>query len=264
MEVKNYHQATTLLDAYETLNKDSGNVIIGGGLWLKHVNPDVNTLIDLGLLGLNQITEEKDYIEVGAMVTLRDFETHPAIHQLASGMLYLGTNQIMGTGFRNMATIGGSIFGRYPFSDLITPLLALDTRLVFFMSGEMSLLEFLEKKGKVNDILVYIRIKKTAGKGYFKKVSNTQLAFSMLNVAVHYQNHQFKIVVGARPGIAQLAIEAMNHLNQANSINKEVINEAVELMAVHTKFGTNEEATEGYRRELAKVYMKRGIEEVLL
>jgi len=29
------------------------------------------------------------------------------------------------------------------------------------------------------------------------------------------------------------------------------------------KFSDNDEATEGYRRELAKVYMKRGIEEVL-
>ena len=263
MEIKNYHQATTLLDAYETLNKDPKNVIIGGGLWLKHVNQHVNTLIDLSLLGLNQITEENDDIEVGAMVTLRDFETHPLIHQLADGMLYLGTNQIMGTGFRNMATIGGSIFGRYPFSDLITPLLALDTRLVFFMSGEMSLLEFIEKKRKVNDILVYIRIKKDAGRGYFKKVSNTQLAFSMLNVAVHYQNHQFKVVIGSRPGIAELAIEAMNHLNQAKTINKDVINEAVELMSIKTKFADNEDATEGYRRELANVYMKPGIEEVM-
>jgi CO/xanthine dehydrogenase FAD-binding subunit len=263
MEIKNYHQATTLLDAYETLNKDPKNVIIGGGLWLKHANQNVNTLIDLSQLGLNQITEEKDDIVVGAMVTIRDFETNPLIHQLASGMLYLGTNQIMGTGFRNMATIGGSVFGKYPFSDLITPLLALDTRLVFFMSGEMSLLEYIERKGKLSDILVYIKIKKHAGKGYFKKVANTQLAFSMLNVAIHYQHQQFKIVVGSRPGIAELAIEAMNHLNQAKSITKDVIHEAVELMAKTTQFGNNEDATEGYRRELAKVYMKRGIEEVL-
>jgi CO/xanthine dehydrogenase FAD-binding subunit len=263
MEIKNYHQATTLLDAYETLNKDPKNIIIGGGLWLKHVNQHVNTLIDLNLLGLNQITEDHDDIEVGAMVTLRDFETNPLIHKLADGMLYLGTNQIMGTGFRNLATIGGSIFGRYPFSDLITPLLTLDTRLVFFMSGEISLLEFTEKKGKFNDILVSIKIKKNAGKGYFKKISNTQLAFSMLNVAVHYNQRQFKIAIGARPGIAQLAIEAMNHLNQAKTVNKKVIDEAVELMVSTMKFSDNDEATEGYRRELAKVYMKRGIEEVL-
>ena len=263
MEIKNYHQATTLLDAYETFNEDSKNVIVGGGLWIKHTNPTIHTMIDLSNLGLNQITEYEDYIEIGAMVTLRDFEMHHAIQKLGGGFLFQGTNQIMGVGFRNLATVGGSIFGRYPFSDLITPLLALETKLVFFMNGEIKLLDYLNQKGKNNDILVSIQIKKTLGKGFFKKVSNTQLAFSILNIAVFKQDQKFKIVLGSRPGISTLALEAIDLLDNAVDVNAEIILEAAEIAASSIRFGDNEDATEEYRRELARVYVRRGLQEVI-
>ena len=49
---------------------------------------------------------------------------------------------IVGVQFRNLATVGGSIWGRFGFSDVLTLFLALDTRVLLYRAGEISLREF--------------------------------------------------------------------------------------------------------------------------
>ena len=69
------------------------------------------------------------------------------------------TRHIVGTQFRNGATVGGSIFGRFGFSDILTCLLALDTYVELYHAGVIALSEFVEMP-RDNDILVRIIIKK--------------------------------------------------------------------------------------------------------
>jgi CO/xanthine dehydrogenase FAD-binding subunit len=66
------------------------------------------------------------------MVSLRDFEMSLLVKNIQGGILVSAVSQIMGVAFRNGATVGGSVAGKFPFSDLITPLLALDTTLIFY------------------------------------------------------------------------------------------------------------------------------------
>ena len=73
MKAKEFVRAKSLEEAYELLKANPMNKILGGGLWLKKGNMDLNTIIDLSLLGLNKIEEEEEYIRVGAMVTQGDF-----------------------------------------------------------------------------------------------------------------------------------------------------------------------------------------------
>ena len=42
---------------------------------------------------------------------------------------------IVGVQFRNLATVGGSVFGRFGFSDVLTLLLALEARVVLYRGG---------------------------------------------------------------------------------------------------------------------------------
>ncbi len=263
MEIKNYYKAKTLEDAYLKLNESPTNLIAGGGAWLKMSTSNHETIVDLSGLSLNSIQEKEGFIEIGSLVTLRDFEVNPFIKLLGKGYISEAAGSVMGVGFRNVASIGGSIIGKFPFSDLITPLLTLNIKLHFYPEGQMTLEEFIKSKGKLTSILTKIVIEKENGKGYFKKVGNTVLDFSILNIAIYRGIHGFRIALGSRPGVGTLAHEAMNYLNQLEKVKEEHIDEAVNLVLTHVRFGSNEAAEENYRRELAKVYVKRGLKEVI-
>ena len=107
MKAKSFQRVSSLEEAYKLVKESPRNKIVAGGLWLKKGGADVDTLIDLSLLGLNKIEDKKDYVEVGAMVTQREFEQSKLVPEMAREAV----KAIMGPGFRNVATIGGSVYG---------------------------------------------------------------------------------------------------------------------------------------------------------
>lgn len=261
MEVNRYYCPTTLEEARQILAQDPKNVLLGGGLWLKKSTPIANTIVDLSHLGLNQIVDLGDQIEVGAMVSLRDMELNPLLSNIQNGILNDAIGQVMGVAFRNGATIGGSIAGRFPFSDVITPLLALDVKLRFYPHKEISLEEFLNYKGRVSDILTHILIAKTKGPSYFKKVKTTALDFAILNVAISKIDGKYRIAIGSRPSVAALAIKSMDIVNNATELTKKEIEESA-LASNELLYATTTSASAEYRKTLAKAYVRRGLEEV--
>ena len=54
------------------------------------------------------------------MVTLRDLELDPGLNSYTDGAARESVRHIVGVQFRNLATVGGSIYGRYGFSDVLT------------------------------------------------------------------------------------------------------------------------------------------------
>jgi CO/xanthine dehydrogenase FAD-binding subunit len=263
MDARNYHRATSLDDALSVLQKNSSNVLVAGGAWIKMSVRSADTIVDISNLNLNQIEETKTHISIGAMTTLHGVETHPSIAEIGDGFLVTAIKQIMGVGFRNIATIGGSIMGRYAFSDVITPLLSLDAILHFHPKNEISLASFLTTPRTKNDlILTHIIIKKELGKGYFKKISNTPLSFSLLNIAIYKTNKTWQIAVGSRPSIAMICQEAGKYLSEANNIDEKDLQIATSLAMESLSFGDNNQASSQYRHHLAQVYILRGLKEV--
>lgn len=257
MRVTNYYRASSVEDAYAKLKENPTNAILAGGLWLKKIGGVHETLIDISNLGLDKIEEEKDYIKVGAMVSQREFEASPVINSLLGGTVAFSTREIMGPAFRNMATVGGSIYGRYPFSDLIAGLMMMDVTLVFYPEQKMTLNEYLSYKGKLDGILTSILIKKEEGKGYFKKVKTTALDFPLINFAASKRGGKHYIVVGSRPMGPQYAVKAMEAADKGAS-PEEVASIAVEELMFADSFNISKE----YRKDLTKVYVRRGLEEV--
>lgn len=258
MKVNEYYRASSLEDAYQKLQEGSKNAILAGGLWIKKMGQNYDTLIDISTLGLNQISESKDEVIVGSMVTQRDFENSDFVKSLYGGAIAFSTREVMGVNFRNLATIGGSIMGRYPFSDVITGLLPYDVSLEFYPKNSMSLEEYLNYKGKLNAILIAVHIKKGNGKGFYKKVKTTALDFPIVNIAVAKVNEEYRIAVGARPMVASLCPHAMAYINDIGSD----FNEAAERAINELQFLDNKDASKEYRMDLAKVYIRRGLEEV--
>ncbi len=262
MQITEYYKASTAEDAYERLVLDSRNVILGGALWLKQTSKPIQTAIDLSALKLNLIEEEPDYYVIGSMVTLSQLYEASSLHQMTDNLLKKSLENIMGVAFRNMATIGGSVIGRFAFSDLIPPLLVLQAELVFHNQGKMPLTAFLDQKKPPKDILLQLRIPKIKGCAYFKKVSNTVLDFSILNVAIFKQDTVL-ISVGSRPGIGVLATAMMDYLNSAETVDETVINEAVDIGLKSIPLSDNQRGKKAYREQLLKTYLKRGLIEVM-
>ena len=256
LRANNYYKAKSLEDAYAKLQENPKNAIIAGGLWMKKTGLSYETLIDLSELGLDKIEEKNGYIHVGAMVSLRDFETNALINSLNGGATAFGVREILGPAFRNSATIGGSIFGRYPFSDVVASLLPLDVKLVFYPKQEMSLEEYLNFKGKMNGILEEIIIKKEEGKGYFKKIKMTALDFPMVNISIVKRNNKNYIAIGSRPLTAALAVKAMELADQGK------FEEAADMAASELQYLDSNNISKEYRQDLVRVYVRRGLEEV--
>lgn len=262
MEANRYLRPATLEEAHQLLLQDAKNILLGGGLWLKKSTSSANALIDLSAFGLDQIKDTGDHIEVGAMVSLRDFEMSLLVKNIQGGILVSAVSQIMGVAFRNGATVGGSVAGKFPFSDVITPLLALDTTLIFYPKKEMSLADFLNQKGRSNDILTHIVIKKNTGRAFFKKVKTTALDFAVINVAISRLNNEYRIAIGSRPSVAALAVKAMDTVNGMKALSDEQIAQAAVLASEELLYASTNAASAEYRKALVRAYIKRGLEEV--
>ena len=122
--IREYARPATLEEAWQ-LNQKRPNRVLGGMLWLKMEKISVGTAIDLSALGLDTIEETDTEFAIGARATLRSLETHAALNAATNGAMREAVRHIVGVQFRNCATVGGSVYGRFGFSDVLTLLLAL-------------------------------------------------------------------------------------------------------------------------------------------
>ena len=253
MKAKSFQRVSSLEEAYKLVKESPRNKIVAGGLWLKKGNADVDALIDLSLLGLDKIEDKKDYVEVGAMVSQRQFEKSELVPQMARDAV----KSIMGPAFREIATIGGSVYGKFGFSDVVTGLLGYKVDLVSYPENVISLQEYVKKPGFFDGILTHIRIYKEQLKEFFKKVEITALDYPILNVAVT-KGKEYRVVVGSRPLVALRCEKAEAYLNDGGKDFEKAAQIAVEEL----KFGDSIATKGEYRKQLALTYVRRGLEEV--
>lgn len=244
---KNYVKAESLEEAYG-LNQKKSSVIGAGMMWLKVQNRVKMTLVDLSGLGLEGIEETEEEFIIGAMCTLRQLEVHKGLDRYFPGLFKECTRSIVGVQFRNGATAGGSIFGRFGFSDILTCMLALDTYVELYKGGIISLEEFCRQKSD-RDILVRIRIKKDGRRAFYDSSRMTKTDFPFIACCVSVKDETYYVSVGARPGRAELAVISRKEAEE--------LKELAVLAADRFCYGTNMRGSGEYRKHLAEVYIKR-------
>ena len=200
--IQKYVRAQSLEEAYQ-LNQAKRNRIVGGMLWLRLGRGGVGTAIDLSGLGLDKIEETEEEFSIGAMATLRQLEQHEGLNAYCSGAVRNAVKDIVGVQFRNMATVGGSIWGRFGFSDVLTVFLAMDCYVELYKGGVVSLEDFADMK-KDNDILVRLIVKKTPGKVVYTAMRNQRTDFPVLTCALSNIGGEYRAVIGARPAKAMV------------------------------------------------------------
>ena len=250
-----YVRPSAVEDAY-ALAQERGSVLLGGMLWLRLQNRRVSTAVDLGDLGLNQIEDGGDRFRIGASVTLRELETHEELNRLTGGAFRTALAPIVGVQFRNLATVGGSVFGRFGFSDLLTLLMALNASVTLYHAGELPLYEF-AGMGRVRDVLTHVTVPKTPLSASYLAQRNTAADFPVLTVSAALREGKLRCAVGARPLRAVLLPEV--DLNAGAFDPADFAGNAANALS----FASNRRASEEYRRHLCRVLLRRAVEETL-
>ena len=270
-----YVRAQSLDEAYELYQKKP-NFVLGGMLWLKMKNKTLGTAIDLCDLGLDQIDEDENEFRIGAYATLRQIETHEALNAYTHGAIAESVRHIVGVQFRNVATVGGSIWGRFGFSDVMTIFRALGAKVQLHKAGIMDLDEFAALPRTTRDVLVSVIVPKNAKGVVYLSQRNQSTDFPVLTCAVANRSGRYVAVIGASPymaepvwdeeGILDCLADAKTDGNAALTDNSEKnakIDKFAEYVAEHIRFGSNIRAGAEYREIICRVLTRRAVTQSL-
>lgn len=270
-----YVRAQSLDEAYELYQKKP-NFVLGGMLWLKMKNKTLGTAIDLCDLGLDQIDEDENEFRIGAYATLRQIETHEALNAYTHGAIAESVRHIVGVQFRNVATVGGSIWGRFGFSDVMTIFRALGAKVQLHKAGVMDLDEFAALPRTTRDVLVSVIVPKNAKGIVYLSQRNQSTDFPVLTCAVANRSGRYVAVIGASPYMAEPVWDEDGILDDItgaetggnaalteNSENNEKIEKFAGYVAEHIRFGSNIRAGAEYREMICKVLTRRAVTQSL-
>ena len=268
-----YARPGHLDEALATLaeNAEDGKVLAGGQSLVPAMNfrlarPSV--LIDLSQVGgLDEITDEGEYLRIGAMARQRTVEISPVARRccglITEALPFIGHLQN-----RNRGTIGGSVAHADPASELPAVCLALDAEITaqsvrgariidathFFQGPFMTALE-------PDEILTSIRFPHVSvNRGAVAEVARRHGDFAIAGVVAASRNPSgggFAIaafgVAGApvRLRTAEESLDALEQITQAG------IREAGELAALEVDPASDIHADADSRRQIVSVLLQR-------
>ena len=245
MTIREYKRAESLEEAWQ-LNQKKANRILGGMIWLKMETINVGTAIDLSGLGLDTIEETDAGFSIGAMVTLRQLETHPGLEAFTHGAVREALRHIVGVQLRNLATVGGSIYSRFGFSDVLTLFLAMDCSVELYKGGIVPLREYAERPYD-RDIVVRLLVRKEAADYCYQSVRNSQTDIPVLTCASVKDENGYRFAIGARPARAQIYAQPVDRTAE----------QMAEAVRAEIKTGSSLRGSAEYRRHLAGVLVRR-------
>lgn len=164
--------------ALAALRNEGARVIGGGTVLVRMTNTgdaSIDTLVRLDDAASRSIELDGEQVHLGCAVTMSQVIRHPALGWLAPAARAVG-----GPAIRNMATVGGNLFGSAPYGDFAVALLALDAQITLHTElgrQQMPIAEFFARRDRdLKKILVQsIRFKSlSAGEFLYRKVSRTR------------------------------------------------------------------------------------------
>ncbi len=225
-------------------------------MWLKMSRRTHSTLIDLCDLGLDTIEEDEQEFRIGAMVTLRQMETHPGLDAYSCGAVRDAFKDIVGVQFRNGATLGGSLWRRMGFSDILTVFMAMDSYVELHKGGLVALEDFARMQPD-RDVIVRLIVKKTPGAFAYQAVRKQRTDLPSLNCAAGKVGDEWRVVVGARPARAALLRDERGIL--ADGMGQESAARFGEYAAEVLSVGSNMWGSAAYRRALIPAVVRRAL-----
>jgi carbon-monoxide dehydrogenase medium subunit len=245
---------------------DDAKLIAGGHsllplMKLRLASPAV--LVDIGRLrDLSYVRDAGDHVAIGGLTRHRDLETNDLLAAEAP-LLRHAAGQVGDPQVRHRGTIGGSIAHGDPASDLPAVLLAMRATVVARgPDGERAIpiddlfTGFLETVLAPTEILTEIRVPKAAGAGWsFQKLNRRAQDWAIVGVAAVQDGETGigLVNMGATP-VRAAAAEAAAASGASPADAAAVADEGTEPSA-------DLNASEEFRRHLARVLVRRALEE---
>ena len=247
-------------------------VEIRNGKW-----PDLETVIDISRLpGLDQIwKDDQEVIHIEATVTHSDVLQSPILrefaHPLVQACYKVATPQL-----RNRATVVGNLVTASPANDTITPLMAMDAKLVlvsvngqrtiplrdFYLGVRKTILARNEFVKEVN----FPALKGNQQGSFMKQALRRTQAISVLNccVLLDMDKEIVRKAVITMGSIAPTIIHASNaeEFLTGKTLEDKVIKEAGRLATEATRPISDVRASDEYRQYMMQVLVEDGLKEL--
>lgn len=262
-----YQRASSVEEALSLLSEagEDGKLLAGGHsliplMRLRLAAPSV--LVDIGRLAeLSYIRQEGDEVAVGALTRHRDLEVSSMLRERVP-ILSVAAGQVGDPQVRHRGTIGGSLAHGDPASDLPAVVLALSGTLVVrgpqgerrvpaseFFTG------FLETAIEPGEMLTEIRVPTSSGGWSFQKFNRRAQDWAIVGVAAVTNGSTGVALVNMGPTPLRAAgVEAA----LAGGASPE---EAAQLADEGLDPPADLNGSSEYRRHLAKVLVRRALEE---
>ena len=231
-------------------------------------------LISLNAIkSLRYITQEEGAIRIGAGTNLRVIETSPVIKTLFP-VLADAAGQIGSVQIRNRGTIGGNLVNASPSADMAAPLLALDATAIIIgpkRRNEVPLQTLFTGPGETSlvddDLLQEIVVQKLPNNAkavYYKLSTRRAMDIAAVGVAVclgtqaEGKINHVAIALGA---VAPTPLRAgrTEQFLRGQSFSRELVERAASIAADEASPISDLRASAGYRKEMIKVLVKRGL-----
>ncbi len=264
-----YVRAESVDDAIAKLGVDEDAKVLAGGhsllpaMKLRIARP--STLVDIGRLhDLSYVREEGERIAIGALTRHHDV-AHSEALQAGCPIVAAAAEQIGDPQVRHMGTIGGSCAHGDPAGDMPSVLLALEAEFVARgPNGERTIAagdfftSLFETALASNEVLTEIRVPKASAGWSYLKFQRRALDWAVVGVAAVQVNG------GAHVGLTNMGLTPM----RAAGVEEALAGGADPATAAaradeNTAPPSDAFASDGYRRDLAKVLVRRALEEAL-
>lgn len=272
-----YVAPSSLAEAGRLLRDSECAMALAGGTDVvvsrQHGKIDPALFVDLKRIpGLNAVHDERDAVEVGALVSISTLIRSPVIKECFPA-LALAAGAIGCWQVRNRATFGGNLCNASPSADTPPPLLVYGA-IVMLSNGiharELPLEEFLMGPGKTalgrGEVLVAVRITKPADglrAAYVRRAIRRSMDIPLVNVAVGVcqvdgRVTEARIALGAVAPVPFRATEAEKAL-VGRPPDAEAFAEAARAAATAARAITDVRATAEYRGAMVEVFVRRAL-----
>jgi aerobic-type carbon monoxide dehydrogenase small subunit (CoxS/CutS family)/CO/xanthine dehydrogenase FAD-binding subunit len=270
--IRSYHRPARLEEALSLAGQ--GVVPMAGGTRLFATERDVPNVLDLSALGLGRIEMVDEDLRIGAMVTLQDLIDSTRVHESTAGLLPAAARAHSASRMiRGMATVGGEAVHGAHDSEVVAALLALNAIFeVALPSGplESPALRFLKDPGEdlgKGGLLQSLLIPGVPEGAALERVAVLPSAPALMSVAVTISFAGEKCarariaLTGLRVRPARIP-EAEARI-EGSTGDAAALQKCLDQIAARAPFREDAHAPASYRREVALVLVRRGLERAI-
>ena len=275
-----YHRPLTLEEAWRLRAEEPGARLVAGGTDLMVKMMKRRFAVPGALISLRSIPELRGIrwdggLRIGAMTTLTEVIGHPLVGErcpvLARAARTMGRVQV-----RNVATLGGNLCNASPAADMAPPLLVLEAAVV--LEGprgrrEVPLREFFLGPGKTtlaeDEVLTAVLVAPPppGGRAAYLRLGRVRMDLAVAGVAAMLvleggSCRRARLAAGAVGPVPMRLAEAEAEL-EGREVTDAGIARAAAAASRAVRPITDLSATEGHRRRLVGVLLRRAVEEIL-